>query len=146
MEFKILHNVKISAVLVPLTLFLILILLSCKSEPDLITSPNSYNNDSIKTVPISGQVVDNATGFPIDSALVRILGSNLNIILYTEPDGQFFIEGEVDVNENLLILTYKQNYRIDSTDIVVTNLNQVNIPQIRLEELTAGAQHHQATL
>ena len=138
MKFKIPSRAKITTILVPLTLFLTLILLSCKSEPDLITSPNSYNNDSSETAHISGQVVDNATGFPIDSALVRILGSNLNIILYTEPDGQFFIEGEVDVNENLLILTYKQNYRIDSTDIVVTNLNQVNIPQIRLEELTAG--------
>lgn len=120
-----------------LVLFVMIILIGCQPEQEMIVSPINDNSSNAKAF-ISGQVVDQTTGFPIDSALVRIIGNKLNVILYTAVDGQFITEGEVDLNEDLLILTYKQNYKIDSINVVVTDVNQINIPQIRLTEFTSG--------
>jgi hypothetical protein len=119
-----------------LFLFITIVFYSCKTESDVIIDPGNNNNQT-KAL-ISGQVVDQATGFPIDSALVRILGNKINTILYTAADGQFAYQGEVNVNEDLLILTYKQNYKLDSTRVVVTNIQTVNVPQIRLKEIAGG--------
>jgi hypothetical protein len=38
----------------------------------------------------------------------------------------------------LFILTYKKDYKLDSTTVIVTDVNQVAIPQIRLKELTGS--------
>jgi hypothetical protein len=119
-----------------LFLFMTIVFYSCKSEGDVITDPGNNNNPT-KAL-ISGQVVDQATGFPVDSALVRIFANKFNIILYTAADGQFAYQGEVNINEDLLVLTYKQNYKLDSTRTIVTDIQNVNIPQIRLKEIAGG--------
>ncbi len=108
---------------------------SCKTEEDLVTEPG--NTNTTETAIISGQVIDKATGFPVDSALVRIFGNKLSgALIYTSSDGQFFMEGEVELNEVLLVLTYKANYKLDSTTAVVIDVENVALPQIRLEEIT----------
>jgi hypothetical protein len=110
---------------------------SCKVEDDVITSTGG-TNVTVKAL-ISGQVVDKTTGFPVDSALVRIFGNKLSgAVLYTASDGQFFIEGEVELNEALLVLTYKTNYKLDSTSVAVTDIENVTVPQIQLEEVSTG--------
>jgi len=119
-----------------LFLFITIVFYGCKSEGDVITDPGNNNNPT-KAL-ISGQVVDQATGFPVDSALVRIFANKFNVILYTAADGQFAYQGEVNVNEDLLVLTYKQNYKLDSTRTIVTDIQNVNIPQIRLKEIAGG--------
>ncbi len=109
---------------------------SCKIEEDVISSTGGTTTTTEKAL-ISGQVVDKSTGFPLDSAIVRIFGNNMSgAIIFTASDGQFFIEGEVDLNENLLILTYKTNYKLDSTNVVVTDVENVAVPQIQLEEVS----------
>ena len=130
---------KFSLILALAFLFMTAMFISCQSEPEMITYPNDdNNNNNTELALISGQVIDQATGYPIDSALVRIFGNKLNVILYTGLDGQFVTEGEVDLNEELLVLTYKLNYTIDSANVVVTNVNQVTVPQIRLIEVSSG--------
>jgi hypothetical protein len=119
-----------------LFLFITIVFYSCKSEGDVITDTGN-NNNTTKAL-ISGQVVDQATGFPIDSALVRIFANKFNTILYTAADGQFTYQGQVDLNEDLLILTYKQHFKLDSARVIITNINTVNIPQIQLKEITGG--------
>jgi hypothetical protein len=121
-----------------LFIFMTIVFYSCKSEEEVITGPgNNNNNDATKAL-ITGQVIDQATWFPIDSALVRIFGNRFNTILYTAADGQFTYENYVDLNEDLLVLTYKQQYKIDSTRVYVTDTKLVNIPQIRLKEIAGG--------
>lgn len=119
-----------------LFLFITIVFYSCKSEGDVINDP-SNNNNTTKAL-ISGQVVDQATGFPVDSALVRIFANKFNTIIYTAADGQFAYQGQVNLNEEVLVLTYKQNYKLDSTRVIVTNIENVNIPQIQLKEITGG--------
>jgi len=119
-----------------LFLFITIVFYSCKSEGDVINDPGT-NNNSTKAL-ISGQVVDQATGFPVDSALVRIFANKFNTIIYTAADGQFAYQGQVNLNEEVLVLTYKQNYKLDSTRVIVTNIENVNIPQIQLKEITGG--------
>ena len=119
-----------------LFLFITIVFYSCKTEEDIITDPG--NNDDVTKALITGQVIDQATGFPIDSALVRIFGNKINAILYTAADGQFAYQGEVNLNEDLLVLTYKQNYKLDSAIVIVTDVKNVNIPQIRLKEISGG--------
>ncbi|MGB5288940.1 MAG: Ig-like domain-containing protein [Ignavibacteriaceae bacterium] len=120
-----------------LFLFMTIVFYSCKSEESAVTDPGGGNGSNTKAL-ISGQVLDQATGFPVDSALVRVFGNNLNTILYTAVDGQFAVEGEVDLNEDLLVLTYKQSYKLDSTIVIVTDVKQVSVPQIRLKEVVTG--------
>ena len=119
-----------------LFLFITIVFYSCKSEGDVINDPGT-NNNTTKAL-ISGQVVDQATGFPVDSALVRIFANKFNTIIYTAADGQFAYQGQVNLNEEVLVLTYKQNYKLDSTRVIVTNIENVNIPQIQLKEITGG--------
>jgi hypothetical protein len=121
-----------------LFLFITIVFYSCKSNETAVTEPGGGNNGNNVKALISGQVVDQATGFPVDSALVRIFANNFNTILYTAADGQFAYEDVVDLNEDLFILTYKKDYKLDSTTIIVTDVNQVAIPQIRLKELTGS--------
>ena len=110
---------------------------SCKTEEDVITSTGGTN--VTEKALVSGQVVDKATGFPVDSALVRIFGSNINgAVLYTASDGQFFVEAEVELNEVLLVLTYKTDYKLDSTSVTVTSVENVTVPQIQLQEIVTG--------
>lgn len=119
-----------------LFLFITIVFYSCKSEGDIINDPGNINNTT-KAL-ISGQVVDQATGFPVDSALVRIFANKFNIILYTAADGQFTYQGQVNLNEDILVLTYKKNYKLDSTRVIVTDIKNVNISQIRLKEISGG--------
>ncbi len=110
---------------------------SCKVEEDVISSTGGTN--ITEKALISGQVVDKSTGFPVDSALVRIFGNKLSgAVLYTASDGQFFIEGEVELNEVLLVLTYKTDYKLDSTNVAVTDVENVTVPQIQLQEVVSG--------
>ncbi|MBT8382556.1 MAG: hypothetical protein KJO59_09385, partial [Ignavibacteria bacterium] len=111
---------------------------SCKVEEDVVSSTGGTNVVTVKAL-ISGQVVDKATGFPVDSALVRIFGNKLSgAVLYTASDGQFFIEGEVEMNEVLMVLAYKTNFKLDSTSVSVVDIENVTIPQIQLEEVVTG--------
>ena len=121
-----------------LFLFITIVFYSCKSEEEIINDPGNNNNNNTTKALISGQVVDQATGFPVDSALVRIFANKFNTIIYTAADGQFAYQGEVNLNEDLLVLTYKQSYKLDSTRVIVTNIENVNIPQIRLKEISGG--------
>jgi len=128
--------------IISVSFFIILLLATtiaftaCKEEGGVITDTGG-NNTNVRAL-ISGQVVDEATGFPIDSALVRIYGNTINTILYTAPDGQFAMEAVVNLNESLLFLTYKSKYRADSVSVIVTDISRVIVPQIRLREVSSG--------
>jgi len=75
-----------SLIFVILFLGISILLYSCKSEDDVITGGGG--GDTLEKSIITGQVVDRDTGFPIDSALVRIFGNTINTVLYTSGFGQ----------------------------------------------------------
>jgi hypothetical protein len=100
-----------SLIFVILFLGLSILLYSCKNEADVISTGGDPTQE--KSI-ISGQVVDRDTGFPIDSALVRIFGNTINTVLYTSGFGQYSVEAEFENDENLLITVYKNGYKIDT--------------------------------
>ena len=65
-----------SLIFVILFLGISILLYSCKTDPDVISSGGG--DETQEKSLISGQVVDRDTGFPLDSALVRIFGNTIN--------------------------------------------------------------------
>lgn len=75
-----------SFILGVLILGITILFYSCKVEEDVVSSTggSSVTDKAL----IAGQVIDKSTGFPIDSALVRIFGKKLSgAVLYTASDG-----------------------------------------------------------
>jgi hypothetical protein len=79
MEYKIPSKNKTSMLLTTVFLIMNIIFLGCKSDSEMVIYPSDINNDNKKAF-ISGQVIDQDTGLPIDSALIRIFGNKLNVI------------------------------------------------------------------
>ena len=82
-------------------------------------------------------MVDRDTGFPIDSALVRIFGNTINTVLYTSGFGQYSVEAEFENNENLL-LTYIKTVIKDTSSVVVVAGQDLAVPLVELRELSGG--------
>jgi hypothetical protein len=112
-----------------------MLITNCKQESQVISGGDDPvplpGGNSI----ISGQVVSQQTTFPIDSALVRIIGTTLNLILFTDSQGRYIFEVELESDEDLMILTYRDNYLPDTTEATVVAGENLNVPVIALEEL-----------
>ena len=82
-----------------------MLITNCKQESQVISGGDDPvplpGSNSI----ISGQVVSQQTTFPIDSALVRIIGTTLNLILFTDSQGRYIFEVELESDEDLMIMT-----------------------------------------
>ena len=113
-----------------------MLITNCKQESEIISSGGG---DPLplpggKSI-ISGQVVSQQTTFPLDSALVRIFGTTLNLVLFTDSQGRYIFEVELESDENLMIMTYRENYLPDTTEVTVVAGEDLNVPVIALEEL-----------
>ena len=122
-----------SLIFVILFLGISILLYSCKTDPDVIISGGG--DETQEKSLISGQVVDRDTGFPLDSALVRIFGNTINTILYTSGLGQYFVEAEFKIDENLLITVLKSGYKTDTTNVVVVAGEDLEVPLVELRDL-----------
>lgn len=105
---------------------------SCQPESEIVTSGGATGSPSGKSI-ISGQVISEQTTLPIDSALVRIFGTTLNLILTTDGQGRFLFEVELEEDEAVMILTFKENYFPDTLDAVILVGEDLNLPLIVLE-------------
>lgn len=122
-----------SLIFVILFLGISILLYSCKTEDEVITAGGG--GDTLEKSIISGQVVDRDTGFPIDSALVRIFGNTINTVLYTSGFGQYSVEAEFENDENILITVYKNGYKIDTSSAVVPAGKDLTVPLVELSLL-----------
>ncbi len=110
-----------------------MLITKCNQESEIISSgdPPLSGDQSI----ISGQVVSQQTTFPLDSALVRIFGTTLNLVLFTDSQGRFSFEVVLESDEDLSVMTYRENYLPDTTEVTVVAGEDLNVPIIALEEL-----------
>jgi hypothetical protein len=111
-----------------------LLLTNCQKESEVVSSGGDPVTPGGKSV-ISGQVISQQTTFPIDSALVRIFGTTLNLVLFTDSQGRFVFEVELESDEDLMIMTYRENYLPDTTEVTLVAGEDLNVPIIALEEL-----------
>jgi len=86
---------------------------------------------------ITGQVVSQQTFSPIDSAQVQIFGTTVSLSFYTDSQGRFSFEVELESDEDLVINTSKENYIPESTEVTVVAGENLNVP-IALEELDSS--------
>jgi hypothetical protein len=114
-------------------------LFSCKEESGVVADLGDGGDDIITLFTIiSGQVVDKGTGFPIDSGLVHIAGTTVNAIVYTDETGQFFSQVQLNEDEDLMIIAYKQDYRPDTTNATAVAGQDLPLASIQLEKLDDG--------
>ena len=65
------------------------LLSSCKLNTEVTGSSSSSGSSTSLKSTVSGQVVDNLTGIPVDSALVLISGTNYSASVLTNSKGQY---------------------------------------------------------
>ncbi len=122
-------------VAIMLVIFSIFIVNGCKSEMQ-ITSPNSNGSQTAKNSNISGQVISSATGIPIDSALVQVVGQSSGQQIYqtaiTDVQGKYSFAVQLSSNSNLTIFVSKSGYIEDTTAISVTYGQDYSVSLISL--------------
>jgi len=111
-----------------------MLITNCKQESEIISSGGDPSLQGGKSI-ISGLVVSQQTNFPLDSALVRIFGTTLNLVLFTDSQGRFVFEVVLEFDEDLMIMTYRENYLPDTTEVTVVVGENLNVPNIALKEL-----------
>ncbi len=87
------------------------------TEPTVVTngSGTGTNQSSI----ITGQVINSLNGIPIDSALVQILNSSINISTYTNTLGKFTDSVQLSSNTNFTIYVTKSGYQQDTMSVTI---------------------------
>lgn len=116
---------------ITLLFFFSIIVNSCESDTQVTGGEDEQQPE--KTVNLSGQVVSQLTGVPIDSAQVWINGLNGQLSFYTNSQGKFNRDITVTSSVNLTILVAKTNYYTDSVNVYVSGNSDVIVPTIELE-------------
>ncbi|MEE9574139.1 MAG: Ig-like domain-containing protein [Candidatus Neomarinimicrobiota bacterium] len=112
-----------------------MLITNCQKESEIISSGGDPSPLPGGKSIISGQVVSQQTTFPLDSALVRIFGTTLDLVLTTDSQGRFSFEVVLEFDEDLMIMTYRENYLPDTTEATLVAGEDLNVPIIALEEL-----------
>jgi hypothetical protein len=130
-------NTKVSILSSFILIILVMVFIeSCKQSDEVVSSTsvpvNGNTNQGSKKSVVSGQVINNLTGIPIDSALVQIIGSSVNISLLTDIQGKFSDTIQTSSNTNLVVYVSKTGYILDTTSIFLTAGVDYSISTIRL--------------
>lgn len=118
---------------------------SCQENQEVVSAGINNNNnngngeDSTSTLTyVSGQVISNLTGIPLDSAIVRIVGNQVDEGIYTDDQGKYTFEFDLSSNTNLTVIAYKGGFVTDTTSITVTPGSVSTVPLIKLDPVTSG--------
>ena len=114
-----------------------MLITNCQKDSEVVSSggdPPLSGGTSI----ITGQVVSQQTFSPIDSAQVQISGTTVSLSFYTDSQGRFSFEVELESDEDLVINASKENYIPESTEVTVVAGEDLNVP-IALMELDTSS-------
>ena len=115
-----------------------MLITNCQKDSEIVTSGGDPTPLPGGKSIITGQVVSQQTFSPIDSAQVQIFGTTVSLSFYTDSQGRFSFEVELESNEDLVINTSKENYIPESTEVTVVAGENLNVP-IALEELDTSS-------
>ncbi|PJA97673.1 MAG: hypothetical protein CO128_11040 [Ignavibacteriales bacterium CG_4_9_14_3_um_filter_30_11] len=122
-----------------LIFFIPFVIFSCTPESTVTTTGGGGGtNPVLQKSAVSGQVINNLTGVPIDSVNVLITGPSININLKTDTQGKFITEIETLVNVNISIFTSKSGFTTDTSVAVVIPSTALNLDLIKLKPITSG--------
>ena len=114
-----------------LLLIFSVIINSCESDTQV--SGVGEEQQTQKTVKLSGQVISKLTGSPIDSAQVSVNGLNGLFVFYTDNKGKYNQDITVTSSINLTLVVAKASYVTDSVKVFVSGNSDVTVPIIELE-------------
>lgn len=114
-----------------LLLIFSVIINSCQSDTQV--SGVGDEQQTQKTVKLSGQVMSKLTGAPIDSVQVSVNGLNGQLVFYTDSQGKFNRDITVTSSINLTLVVAKASYVTDSVNVFVSGNSDVTVPTIELE-------------
>lgn len=117
----------------PTILFFLFAFLLNSCESDTQVTGGSEDQQTSRTVKVTGQVISKLTGIPIDSAQVVLNTSSGFVVVYTDNQGKFSRDITVTSSINLTIVVSKANYKTDSVNVFVSGNSDVIVPTIELE-------------
>lgn len=123
-----------------LCLFVIgMILSSCNPPTDpKFVDQTGGGGGTAGNVVISGEVTDNFTGLPIDSASVRLEYQIGQTVAKTGSDGKFTSSITLDTGRTVTIIVSKSNYKTDTTTIFAAVGSTNNVTGIKLVPTTSS--------
>ncbi|MFZ0389093.1 MAG: hypothetical protein WAN36_01435 [Calditrichia bacterium] len=108
-------------------LALLFILWGCESPTDEDTP------DPEKLVVVKGQVINQESNSPVDSAVVRVMNYSPETTVITDAAGRYSLDLEVNGSRELTILAYKESFVSDSIEILAVPGRSVDAPLMKLE-------------
>ncbi len=119
-----------------LSLLILFSLAGCKLTNN-VTNPQT--SGTAKESTISGQIINTATGIPVDSVYVQLIGSSINLAKYTDSKGKYSFSVNLTGNTNFTLITSKADYNQDSTSISVAYGVDYTVNIIKLYPSTSGS-------
>lgn len=121
-------------------LIISMILSSCNPPTDpKFVDETGDGSGTTGNVVISGEVTDNATGLPIDSASVRLEYQIGQTVAKTGSNGKFTVGITLDTGRTVTIIVSKSNYKTDTTTIFAAVGSTNNVTGIKLTPTTSSA-------
>ena len=106
---------------------------SCKPGTEVVGAGSGTTSTKTgKNLIISGQVINNTTGIPVDSAYIQLNGSSTFLTAYTDSLGKYSFTIQLSGNSNITLLTSKSGFVVDTTTIYVTAGVDYSVPFIKL--------------
>ncbi len=112
---------------------------SCQPNQEIVSAPASQNNTTPKTSVISGQVISNQTGIPVDSAYVQVIGTSIYQSALTDAQGKYSLSVSLTANTNLAVIVSKSAFNSDTTAIYVTAGTDYPMSLIKLVPVNSGS-------
>lgn len=107
----------------------LLLLPACEEDP---TGANSAGE-----VIIRGQIFNQITSQPVDSAVVQVKQIIPELATLTDAQGKYELKFQVDQAQNVLVIGFKETFISDSTTVVALGDRIIDVPPLQLRPTTA---------
>ncbi len=122
-----------------LALTISVLISSCKLNTEVTSPQTTGGGATTKSSTISGQVINNITGIPIDSVYVQLLGTSTYLTALTDAQGKYSFTVNLSANTGFTIICSKANYNQDTTTMAVTAGVDYTVSLIKLVPTTSGS-------
>ena len=124
---------------VTLALLTSILISSCKLNTEVTSPQTTSSGTTTKASTISGQVINNITGIPIDSVYVQLTGTSVYLTALTDTQGKYSFTVNLSGNTSFTLISSKANYNQDTTLISVTAGVNYTVSLIKLIPTTSGS-------
>ncbi|MEO8398218.1 MAG: Ig-like domain-containing protein [Ignavibacteriaceae bacterium] len=138
------NNIHLKKILLMISIVFLssLIFFACKDDSTVTIQGNdggtNNNNSQATPISVSGQVINNLTGSPIEDANVLIFTSTETQALKTDNQGKYKTDVKISANENLILVVSKENFITDSSSVFAVAGKDLSVPIFKLVPKNTG--------